>query len=104
MSHETVASSGEKQVDSPVSTDALFDVLSHEYRRHALDYLHDHTAVPRQELIGHIASTVEEDESQIALLFHHIHLPKMKDAGVISHDEGTVELTTVASTRLNIRE
>jgi hypothetical protein len=95
MSHDTASWPTTTEIsDDSVPADALFDVLAHEYRRHALEYLLDHDAAPRHELIGHVASEVDGDEAHIATIFHHFHLPKMKDVEVIEYDEEIIELTT----------
>ncbi len=77
-----------------LSTDTVHRILSSERRRHLLSYLidwpDDTTSV--DEVVDHI--TQEErptpgpisHRERVAIDLHHVHLPKLADAGVIEHD------------------
>lgn len=77
-------------------TDVLFEVLSHEYRRAAIRYL-----APQDEAVDLddvLAAVVDECESgdddrrpmdreaRVAAGFHHAHLGKLRDAGMVVYD------------------
>ena len=78
-------------------------VLSDPYRRHACRYLaaQDDLVVTLEELTWAVAdeecaatgaSVAGTDDRRIATTLHHVHLPKLDEAGVLEYDvdRGTV--------------
>jgi len=92
MVHEPTSalSTATESLHDAVSVDVLFDVLSHEYRRHALSFLaHVNHPLPVEELVDHVESCVDSDSvtrRRMALSLRHTHLPKMDDAGMLDYD------------------
>jgi DNA-binding transcriptional ArsR family regulator len=86
-SHRVLAGNGELDLD------AVFDVLSHPQRRHALTYLIEEGAVPIDDLYKHLASEVASSESgtdgrfRVEAAFYHCHRPKLEATGLIEVDE-----------------
>lgn len=83
---------------SPQTVDGRLEVLSNCYRRFLLYYLREHGTATRTELAdvlaGWLASvddgaadSTDRDRTDIAL--HHVHLPKLLDAGLVEHDTNT---------------
>lgn len=70
----------------PAST--VFELLTHRHRRYALYYLSQRLgAVGLPDLVE--AITLREGErapDRLAAEFHHRHLPKLVDAGVVEYD------------------
>lgn len=109
MSEERSGYDGRRDRDQWTSSDRrasrVFDVLSNERRRKALSYLVEHDAsVDIDELVSQLASETdidsrEADWSRLELMFHHAHLPKMADAGLVEYDQETasVEKTEMAN-------
>lgn len=70
--------------------DELFAILSHSYRREVLSALHERESRPStlEELSQHIATVHENAHiEQVKLSLHHVHLPKLREFGVIEYDE-----------------
>lgn len=71
----------------------MFTVLANEHRRLILSYLAetDNDVTTFEDLVDHLlvheAEAVDDltDES-VAIALHHIHLPKLKEAGLIEYD------------------
>ena len=72
--------------DSP-SLELLCEIFTDQSRRVALSYLLEHGSVETTNLLQHVAATENRDDSTVLLNFHHIHLPKMAEAGLLSYDE-----------------
>lgn len=102
-------SEADKSIDSPepgpeLSTNALFDLLCDSSRRDAMRYLlaRQHE-VSLDELSAGIASRQNPPSQQrlarVSIDLHHVHLPKLADAGVLRYDSEseTVELLEPAS-------
>lgn len=79
---------------STLSVDAILELLAAAQRRDMLRYLRDqsdHTATV-DELIAHVVGCETRrtgnrpGRDQIEMAFHHIHLSKLADAGVIEYD------------------
>lgn len=88
------------------SIDEIFLALADVRRRIAIEYL---TAVDRpvsrDELVQHVATTVRDGASpggtqhdEIAVQFHHTHLPKLVAVGLVDYDEerGVLHATETA--------
>ncbi|PCR92393.1 DUF7344 domain-containing protein [Natrinema ejinorense] len=89
-------------IDPPVALNTIFELLLEERRRYALYYLSRNVgAVSLVDLIDRIADREDADQDgleRIAVEFHHNHLRKLIDTGVLRYDEdaGTVERRTAA--------
>lgn len=77
----------------PVPRDLLSEVVADEERCEAIEYLVMQTgAVTLDDLAGFIATTPvsaegpSQSQEQTMIQFHHIHLPKMDDAGLLDYD------------------
>lgn len=83
-----------------LSTNAVLDVLAHHHRREILKVLinSDTNTVEFDEIIPQICSRETSrvgsypSRNQISTEFHHVHLPKLTDAGVVEYDSRTKEL------------
>ncbi|MBZ6495478.1 DUF7344 domain-containing protein [Natrinema longum] len=89
-------------IDPSLAQNTIFELLLEERRRYALYYLSRTVgAVSLEDLIDRIADRTDADHDgsdRIAVEFHHNHLRKLIDAGVLRYDEdaGTVERRTAA--------
>ena len=85
---------GARDIGRSQSLDQLFDLLGAMRRRFVLYYLNDVEAevVPLAELVTHVrdsgvrAAQVPTDRETIRLALHHVHLPKLEEAGLIEYD------------------
>jgi len=75
------------------SLNTMFDVLSHGARRQILVELADHNPRTEAEFETEefVADAGNPDSPEIQL--HHIHLPKLADAGFINWDSQTETIT-----------
>lgn len=100
---ETRAGTGSQQP----SVDELFEILSHERRRAVLATLSDHQSVAVESLAADVAACESDDSpavpseslvDEVHVTLHHVHLPKLDDAGLVDYDrdEKTVETTSAA--------
>jgi len=77
---------------SGVSTDDLFDALSHARRRAVLSYLHDADGdvVALSELVDWVtareADRKGDQREVVAVTLHHNHLPKLAVSGLIDYE------------------
>lgn len=82
---------------APPDPDALFEILAHERRRHALRRLRTREgAVALADLADEVARLERDAESgvevprenveRIRADLYHRHVPKMADAGVVDYD------------------
>lgn len=78
--------------------EGVYAVIDHPRRRRVLDAVRDEEAVSMDELAARVAAReakasvqdVCEDECRsVAIALHHVHVPKLADAGVIDVDHGT---------------
>ncbi|QLH81020.1 DUF7344 domain-containing protein [Halosimplex pelagicum] len=90
---------------STAETDELFAVLSDSNRRFVLSHLAQRETPPALDpLAGALAEWNDDltrEDARIAL--HHVHLPKLGDAGLVEYDE-TVRLTDDAADSLDLVE
>jgi len=88
---------------STAETDALFSVLADANRRFVLSHLAQREASPALDhLTGALAEwndDLDREDARIAL--HHVHLPKLEEAGLLTYDD-TVELTDAAAASLEL--
>lgn len=79
----------------PESVDRIFEALADERRRIAVAYLTEvDRAVSRDELVDQVATATADPEptgrdvhEQLAVQFHHQHLPALEAAGLVERDE-----------------
>jgi hypothetical protein len=79
-----------------LALDTIFDLLSHRYRRKVIDLLTTYdrglttsdirNLVAEQERDADITEIPSDWVEQLHLTLHHVHLPKLADAGVIHYD------------------
>lgn len=80
-------SSAEPVVTSDLSMDAAFDVLADGRRRAVLSYLlGDRERADLEDLAAYVTTEVGGADERAAATLHHLHLPKLADAGLISYD------------------
>lgn len=91
-----------------LSVDDLFDVLSPARRRETLAVLTEcHSAVDVESLARDVAARErdvapdtlsESDVEEVHVTLHHVHLPKLDDAGLVDYhrDDGSVTATSAA--------
>ncbi|EMA31017.1 hypothetical protein C444_08860 [Haloarcula japonica DSM 6131] len=88
---KTQHTANEGSTDSDLSVTTIFELLTSERRRRALQYLTQAVgAVPISDLADQLTlwegeHTREQYERVCTSLFH-VHLPKMADAGVVQYD------------------
>ena len=80
--------------DPPQRFDALFEAFQQSRRRHAWHYMH--SAVEDVFTLDELTDEVlrregtpkprDEDASDLAVALHHVHLPKLDDAGLVDYD------------------
>ena len=87
--------------------DAVFDALADERRRETVSQLVE--AGGEMSVDGLLAAvatdsrgieTVADGSGRHAIRFHHVHLPKLEDVGLVEydHETETVELTDLGET------
>lgn len=83
----------------------MFDVLVNADRRIALSFLLETNGpTPLSEVVETVARGTDGDEvteaarDRVSISFHHNHLPKMTDAGLIEFDEAEQTVTATAET------
>lgn len=91
-----------------LSLDATLDVLSHRHRRELLDYLMEaednHAAF--EDITDHLTKRIRErrgeqpNRGHIKTSIHHVHLPKLADAGVVEYDGRTKDVCYWPNSRL----
>lgn len=70
-----------------MTEDALRWVLSDGHRRSIVAFLAaEDEPVRRRAVLEHLAPD-DEARRRIAARLHHVHLPKLVDAGIVVHDE-----------------
>lgn len=89
------------------SLDAVLDALAHERRRETVSYLAEAGgSLPADELLATVATggreteTLADGSGRHAIRFHHVHLPKLEDVGLVEYERDTdlVELTALGET------
>ncbi|WP_227357341.1 DUF7344 domain-containing protein [Haladaptatus salinisoli] len=79
----------------------LFKLLADHRRRVLLQYLRDNEApMPISALVTALTQRVEQispdENTDIEITVHHIHLPKLADAGVIEYDQSAQQAAYTA--------
>lgn len=93
---------------SPSDIDAVFKVLSHSFRRAALECLREHRTIPLDDLAEAVAARVyqqpreeleEENVERVFRSLYHTHVPKLVSARMVDFDqsEATVSIRDAAS-------
>ena len=89
------------------SLDAVFDALADERRRKTVSHLAEADGeIPVDRLLAAVVTdsgeveTVADGTGRHAIRFHHVHLPKLEDVGLVEYDyeTETVELTEFGET------
>lgn len=87
--------------DQDLEVDRLFDVLADEHRRVALHYLRDRGgAAPFEDVVDVVADRADSgehpDRRAVQSALYHVHLPKLKDVGLLaeSDPDGEVRLSS----------
>lgn len=84
----TPSASAAARAARDVSEDELRRVLSDGRRRSIVAFLATEDGpVHRSAVVEHLAPT-EAEQRRIATRLHHVHLPKLADAGLAVHDAG----------------
>lgn len=93
--------------DIAVDVDLLFDALTSPRRRYVLAHLQQAesalalsdlaTDVAHWELDSETASVPEDTRKAIYVSLHHVHLPKLADAGLLTYDQETETVDTTAA-------
>ncbi|USZ67494.1 hypothetical protein NGM10_12240 [Halorussus salilacus] len=75
------------------SLDAIFELLVTERRRNALYVLYRSPGpLSVSALAEEVAALEGADPERVATALHHVHLPKLADAGVVEYDGDAVRL------------
>lgn len=90
---------------SSLSVDDILKAVADPYRRSLLDYL---SSVPENrcsvsELVNVLRSEdglAASSQERIRQRLHHVHLPKLRNLGLIEHDEESDEVQYVESPRM----
>lgn len=76
--------------------DLICGLLAHSLRRGALTALETHGTLDVCELATHVALAHPElSDDEVALRLHHVHLPRLADAGAVEYDPGTTLVAPV---------
>jgi len=89
-------------VGASQETSRLFEALSHRYRRIVCYYIRGHETGSLATMAGLVTGWVEAgpgpDESveyaDLLALLHHVHLPRLDEAGLVSYDVTTRTITS----------
>ena len=81
--------------DRTVSVDVVCDILADRHRRAAVSYLCERESpVMVDDLIDEVLNTldstpadVDDLRNRLHIQFHHVHLPKLSDVGVIEYQD-----------------
>lgn len=83
----TESGEGENRGARADSLDAIFQMLAAQRRRYALYVLSRHAGpITLADLADEVASLEETTSERVATSLHHVHLPKLDDAGVADYD------------------
>lgn len=78
--------------------DETFDLLTHPHRRYTLYFLTRESERVEIETLataidkwdgGHTGTDRPTDRNDVEIALHHMHLPKLADAGIITFDANT---------------
>lgn len=87
---------GTDEVTGGPSTDTVFRVLGHRYRRYVLDCLREHRTLSLEAVADEVAvrefgrpidEISAESVKQIHLRLHHTDIPKLEAASMVSYDQ-----------------
>ena len=97
-------------MESQLSQDTVFDILSNSRRRYVLYYLRQESGpIQLTDLAEHVAawenetdieSMGEQERKRVYVSLYQTHIPKLADTGLVEYDKeaGTVALTEKRST------
>lgn len=97
-------SDGRPNAVDPDAVDAAFDALADERRRLALYYLRGRESATLDELATVVSGwqqarapgtgrVTPDDREGVRIALHHVHLPRLADAGFVSYDADAREVT-----------
>lgn len=74
-----------------LTTDQLIDLMQHQHRRVAIDYLADYQndVVTVRDLVNYIEAKENDPRKQIEVELKHSHLNKMDNYGLIDYDRSS---------------
>lgn len=87
------------------ATDAVFEALADGQRRALLAFLLD----AREATVEELAAVIEEQASgyrrgghgsDLVVRLHHVHLPKLADAGLVDYDHGSGQVKYVGGSEI----
>ncbi len=84
---------------SGLSSDELFSVLANRLRRTVLFHLRQHRAATLAELTDIVVGLDERSAttpSRVTLVLHHVHLPVLTASGLVTYDESSGIVESVA--------
>ncbi|GAA0679234.1 ArsR family transcriptional regulator [Natronoarchaeum mannanilyticum] len=93
---------------SDIATDEIYATLADQNRRLILRYLQDAmgNAASRHQLAEHISerSSGPQNAEAVAIQLHHIHLPKLMDAGIVEYEAqaGSVQYTPLPTVETHL--
>lgn len=81
---------------SASAIDTVFKVLSHSYRRYALDCLREHGTMALADLVDEVAARAfgtspadldEQERDRVFLTLYHTHIPLLAAADMVDFDQ-----------------
>lgn len=81
---------GEAQARSS-DYDLIFEVLANERRRRVLHHLVDEPVWEIDALVDRLAEEESSSREDVACSLHHVHLPKLEDAGIVDSENGAIQ-------------
>lgn len=72
--------------DSSKDRAHVFEVLQHRVRRAALLTLRNLEEPIEVDRLAEEVSAATEDDRSVAINLHHLHLPRLSDAGLVDYD------------------
>lgn len=97
MASDRVQASQDERMGRPSDYNQIFKLLSDDRRRRVLHYLVENPVREIDDLVDQIAewggdgrSSSEIYRENIVRSLRHVHLPKLKEAGIIDYDTDTI--------------
>jgi imidazole glycerol phosphate synthase subunit HisF len=90
-------------IESPVGWSTILQALAHDDRLELFRYLNRVTEARIEEvglnLLDRPDEASAEELTQIEIMLHHVHIPILTEAGLLSHDhrDDRVELTALGA-------
>lgn len=77
----------EEMFAGPASVDEIYEALASVERRHVLERLRESDSVDVASL------TDGDDDTHVRIQYHHVHLPKLDDHGIVEWDRERNEVS-----------